>query len=220
MAIAVPPKPELTNMEDLIDFLGGIPPSRIRLWPAPGTAVEQDVVDIDAHEDRLCELIDGVLVEKTVGYYESVLGSVLGGIIRDFVRKHRLGAVAGEGGMMGILPGQVRIPDVSFVSKHRFPNGKRPIMPIPNISPDLAVEVLSESNTMREMDRKLKEYFEAGTSLVWYVDAEARTISVYTSPTAMLVLSEDNILDGGDVLSGFQVRVGDVFEEADESFSE
>src|SRR6266849_4542770 len=106
MAIASPPKPELTNMEDLIEYLGGIPPSRIRLWPAPGTAVEQDVVDIDSHEDRLCELIDGVLVEKTVGYYESVLGSVLGSLIRDFVKQHRLGAVAGEGGMMRILPGQ------------------------------------------------------------------------------------------------------------------
>ena len=87
-------------------------------------------------------------------------------------------------------------------------------------APDLAVEVLSDSNTKAEMDRKLREYFESGTRLVWYVDPETRTISVYTSPLTVSVLVADEILDGGVVLPGFMVRVGSVFEEADESFAE
>jgi hypothetical protein len=63
---------------DLLRRLGNIPPERIRMRPLPGTATEQDVIDIDAHEDRLCELIDGVLVEKAFGHFESRVALVLG----------------------------------------------------------------------------------------------------------------------------------------------
>ena len=61
---------------DLVERFGAIPLSRVVQNPAPGTATEQDVIDLDEHEDRLCELIDGTLVEKTVGAYESYLGSL------------------------------------------------------------------------------------------------------------------------------------------------
>lgn len=215
MAIAAPPK---RSIEELVDYLGGIPRERIRMTPEPGRATVEDVVYLDVHEDRLCELIDGILVEKTVGLYESALGYILGGLILNFVQKHKLGMVAGEAGMMRILPNQVRIPDISFISKERLANCNIRREPVPEISPDLAVEILSESNTKREMDRKLREYFEGGTRLVWYVDPESRTVSVYTSPETMSVLSENDLLTGGEVLVGFQVRVGDVFDEADESF--
>jgi Uma2 family endonuclease len=215
MAIAAPPK---RKIEELVEYLGGIPRERIRTSPEPGKATVEDVVYFDVHEDRLCELIDGILVEKTVGLYESALGYILGGMILNFVQKHKLGMVAGEAGMMRILPDQVRIPDISFISKERLANQKIRRDPVPEISPDLAVEILSEGNTKREMDRKLREYFEGGTRLVWYVDPVARTVSVYTSTERVSVLSENSLLTGGDVLVGFEVRVGDVFEEADESF--
>ena len=58
---------------DLLELFGPMPAGRIRTDPPPGTATEQDVIDIEARESRLCELVDGVLVEKTVGYYESYL---------------------------------------------------------------------------------------------------------------------------------------------------
>ena len=83
--------------------------------------------------------------------------------------------------MMRLAPGLVRIPDVSFVSWDRFPDRRVTREPVPAIAPDLAVEVLSESNTKAEMDRKLREYFAAGARLVWYLDPEDRTVRVYTA---------------------------------------
>ncbi len=68
------------------------------------------------HHDRICELIDGVLVEKTMGYIESILAVYIARKIGDFVDAHKLGIVLGEAGTLRILPRQVRIPDVSFIS--------------------------------------------------------------------------------------------------------
>lgn len=67
MATISPPFPADWTVADMLAQLGGVPPERIRLVPLPGTATEQDVIDVEARTDRLCELIDGVLVEKTMG---------------------------------------------------------------------------------------------------------------------------------------------------------
>jgi Uma2 family endonuclease len=85
--------------------------------------------------------------------------------------------VAGEAGMMQLAPGLVRIPDVSFISWDRFPDRKLPRDPVPHLAPDLAVEVLSQSNTPKEMDRKRRDYFNAGCKLVWITDPETRTVT-------------------------------------------
>ena len=177
MSTVVAPSPPMvwTTVADLFEQLGYVPPNRIRLVPTPGTATEQDVLDLIDHSNRICELVDGVLVEKTMGYTESVLAMAIGEFLRRFVREHKLGVVSGEGGTLKILPRQVRIPDVSFVNWDRFPGGKLPKTPIPAVAPDLAVEVLSESNTEGEMRRKLQDYFTAGVRLVWYVDPRTRT---------------------------------------------
>jgi Uma2 family endonuclease len=82
------------------------------------------------------------------------------------------------------------------------------------VAPDLAVEVLSESNTRREMARKLGEYFQGGTRLVWYIDPATRTADMFTSPTQVVKVTDAGFLDGGDVLPGFQVRLKDVFDDA------
>ena len=86
---------------------------------------------------------------------------------------------------------------------------------IPTVAPDLVVEVLSKGNTRREMVRKLDEYFRAGVRLVWYVDPKSRTVRVYTTPDDSVVLSEDQHLDGGDVLPGFTLSIRDWFAEAE-----
>ena len=199
---------------DLVERFGAIPLSRIRQNPAPGTATEQDVIEIDAHEDRLCELVDGTLVEKTVGAYESYLSIVLGGFLGSYIRGKRLGIVLGEAGMMRLAPGLVRIPDVSFISLARLPGGRVPREPIPDLVPDLAVEVISKSNTREEMQRKLHDYFGAGVRLVWYVyHSPRREVRVYLSPEKYSVVREDETLDGGDVLPGFQLPLCELFAE-------
>ena len=200
----------------MVERLGGIPLERIRFHPAPGTATEDDVITaLEAPRKRICELIDGVLVEKAMGYRESVLASWLIVLLDGFVRPRNLGLVSSPDGTLRLWAGRVRIPDVAFTSWDRMPGRKRPAKPIPELSPDLAVEVLSLSNTHREMKLKLADYFTANVRLVWIVDPELRTVEVHTSPAEMTLLREINTLDGGDVLPGFVVPLKDLFAELD-----
>ena len=90
-----------------------------------------------------------------------------------------------------------------------------PTDPIPTLSPDLAVEILSSSNTPREMQRKRGEYFDAGVRLVWIIDPEARTVVVHTSAAEPVILSAHDVLDGGEVLPGFTLPLGELFAELD-----
>jgi Uma2 family endonuclease len=153
-------------------------------------------------------------VEKTMGYDESRLALELAIFLGEYLRRNDLGALAGADGSLRLMPGLVRIPDVSFIVWQRMPAADAPSKPIPDLSPDLAVEVLSESNTPREMDRKLKEYFDAGARLVWYVDPRARTVTVYTSPDEFTVLDESATLDGADLLPGFTLPLVELFARA------
>lgn len=207
-------RPAFETVADLLEQLGNIPPKRIRFHPTPGTATEQDVLDIHDRENRLCELVDGVLVEKVMGHEESEFAAFLIYYLIDFLKRHDLGKVAGEAGATRLFPGLVRIPDVSFVSWDRYPQ-KRKRGTIPDLAPDLVVEVLSKGNTKKEMSRKLREYFRAGVRLVWYADPKTRTVRVYTAPDQSVLLGEDQALDGGDVLPGFTLAIRDWFAEAE-----
>jgi Uma2 family endonuclease len=209
--------PEDWTLADLHQQLGGIPLERIRLRPTPGMATEQDVIEAERRYDRLCELVDGVLVEKVMGYKESRLAFFLGHALQSFLDRHNLGAVAGADGTLKILPRQVRIPDVSFIRWERFPGGKVPDEPIPALAPDLAVEVLSPGNTEAEMQRKLRDYFTAGVRLVWYVDPPTRTARVYTAVDQCQVVAPDGVLSGGDVLPGFELSMAELFARAERS---
>jgi Uma2 family endonuclease len=200
---------------DLLDQLGGISPRRIRLFPPLGTATEKHVIEIEKRENRCCELIDGVLVEKAMGFRESILAIAICGFLRAFANPRNLGLVSGSDGMMRLFPGLVRIPDAAFASWRRFPDGRVPTAPIPDLVPDLAVEVLSEGNTEGEMIRKRREYFSAGVRLVWLVDPVARVVTVFIAPDQSTVLVEDQMLDGGDVLPGFTLPLRELFAELD-----
>jgi Uma2 family endonuclease len=156
----------MDTLADLLAQLGGIAPERVRFRPAPGTATEEDVLAIrHSPERRLCELVDGVLVEKAMGLRESYLAGILLTILWAFVRPRNLGIVTGADGMMRLFPGLVRIPDVALLSWSRLSNRRVPTEPISDITPDLGVEVLSAGNTARELVRKRQEYFAAGVHL-------------------------------------------------------
>ena len=221
MSTALHPKlppsrlPRDWSLADLRKRLWGIPLERIRLVPPPGYASEDDVLAAAAHEDRLCELEDGILVEKPMGWYESILAGIILTELRLYLRTHDLGQALGADGSLGILPEKVKIPDVSFISWERFPETKLPRRPIPKIVPDFVVEVLSETNTAEEMDEKLAKYLEAGVKLVWYVDPESRSAKMYTAPASVTAIYEQEFLDGGEVLPGFRLSLAALLEEAD-----
>lgn len=211
--VSTKPGAQELTVADLQRRFGPIPFGRIRPQPAPGTATEDDVRWLNDHEDRLYELVDGILVEKTVGYEESWIAVNLSELLLAFVNLRNLGLVTGEGGTIRLAKGLVRIPDVAFVSWDRIPGGRFPDAAIPDLVPDLAVEVISAGNTRKEMDEKLKEYFEKGVRLVWFVRPRSQTVDVYTAVDNFTRLTATGTLEGGNVLPGFAIPVADLFRK-------
>lgn len=203
------------TVAELLKKLGGIPAERVLLDPPPGKATEKDVLAVE-RQGRICELVDGVLVEKAMGFAESFVALRIAFFLQGFLQQHKLGILAGEDGTLRLWPGLVRIPDISFISWDQLPKGKIPKKPIPELYPDLAVEVLSRKNTKAEIDRKLHEYFRSGTRLAWVVDPRKRTVRVYTAPDQSSLLTEDQSLDGGDVLPGLSLPLREVFAQLEE----
>ena len=207
---------ETETLADFIERLGGISPSRVRIHPPLGTATEADLLKVIAKRNgRIYELVDGTLVEKAVGYRESLLAGTLFMLLRQHVDPKNLGLVSGPDGVIWLYSGLVRIPDVAFASWNRIPGRKVPIEPIPHIVPDLAIEVLSAGNTPAEMSRKCREYFGAGVRLVWLIDPATRTAVVHLSPEESSHYDAADSLDGGDVLPGLTVPLGPHFAELD-----
>ncbi|HYG73575.1 MAG TPA: Uma2 family endonuclease [Planctomycetota bacterium] len=205
----------IDTLKDLVKRLGGVPLSRILFDPPPGTATEEDVIRyVDGDDKRLVELVDGVLVEKTMGWFEGCVAAMIIHIVREYLDKHDLGMITGADGTLRLMPGLVRIPDVAFISWNRFPDQELPVEPLPDLAPDLAIEVLSKGNTKREMERKTREYFEAGAKLVWLVDIKKKVVDVYTSPKEFTRLSETEPLDGGKVLPGFKTTLREILQRA------
>jgi len=204
------------TLADLQRHLGGIPLERIRMYPPPGMATLEDAISVDRHEDLACELIDGILVEKTMGWYESLLAAYIVQKLGNFLDTHKLGKALTTDATLQILYNQMRMPDACFISWKRFPGGTLPREPMPRLVPDLAIEVLSPSNTPGEMQRKRRDYFAAGVELVWQIDPETQTAQVFTSETNVTDIAADGVLDGAHVLPGFQLSLGELFEKAEQ----
>lgn len=206
------PAPSTKTLADVVARLGGVPLERIITSPAMGTGTVADVIQERASpERRLCELIDGTLVEKPMGAKESILACYLIRLLGNHVHANRLGVVLGPDGMLQLFPGRVRIPDVSFIPWEQIPGRKWPDDPIPEIPPDLAVEVLSPSNTTGEIRLKLRDYFQSGTRLVWVIDPKKQNARSYTSSDTYQTVAKSGSLDGGDVLPGFRLWLPELF---------
>jgi len=198
------------NAAEWLHDLGEIPLTRIIFDPWPGTATEADLLLLVERDKRLCELIDGTLVEKPVGLFESLIAANLIIELGAYVKRLGLGAVFGPDGTFRLQSsGRIRLPDVAFVSKDRLPKAGKAV---PVLAPDLAIEVLSESNTRLEIDQKLKELFQSGTALAWVIDPSSRTVSVHAGASEQAgILTEADFLDGGAVVPGFKMPVADLF---------
>jgi Uma2 family endonuclease len=214
MTAVLTPRSSVRTMADLLHRLG-VGPERVRAAPPPGSATEDDLIAVTHTDGRRYELVGGVLVEKAMGYRESILAMFLGRVLLEFVQARNLGLVTGEQGMIRLQSGLVRGPDVAFTPWSKLPGGVVPAEAIPDIVPDLAVEVLSIGNTELEMARKRHEYFGAGVRVVWLIDPRGRTVRVYSAPEEFTTLTADATLEGGVVLPGFSLPLQDLFGQLD-----
>lgn len=196
------------NVAELVERLGGVPLERIRMTPAPGTATEADLA---VAPNPVCELIHGTLVEKAMGSEESLVGGNLFALVWHCVRAGNLGVTLPGDGHIRLKHGMVRAPDVTFIPWESFPDGEFPDEAFWTVAPGLVVEVLSPTNTAKEIDRKLAEFFTAGCRLAWVIDPPTKTAKVYTSAKRFKVLDETGTLDGGRVLPGFAVPLAELF---------
>ena len=161
-----------------------------------------------------CELVAGRIVRMTPppDFEHGEVELNVAVELRAFVRAHQLGRVAvGEVSIYtGRDPDHIRGADVAFISNERDARRKErgPL----EVGPDLVVEILSPSNSMSAMLRKLREYFAIGVRLVWLVDPENRSVLAYRSMTDVRQFGVEDHIPGDDVLPGFSVPVARFFE--------
>ena len=201
------------NAAEWLHELGDVPVERIIMDPWPGTATEADLLHYVEH-DTPCELIDGTLVEKPVGWWESLLAFRLAAALGAFVGPRGLGLITTGDGPLRMRSRRVRLPDVTYISATALPpGGLIPQESIGSLPPTIAVEVISKANTAAEMHQKLQEYFDSGAKLVWMVYPVPKTVAVYEGPTdaPSVVLSETDTLSGGQVLPGFGMKLSVLF---------
>jgi Uma2 family endonuclease len=168
----------------------------------------------DEHgNDCRLELIRGEL--KVMSPSKPLHGIVCARIaaeLHNFVRERDLGVVVGAetGFIVERDPDTVLGVDAAFISHERL-STIEDLDKFAPFAPDLAVEVMSPSNTAREMEKKMALYFGAGARAVWVFNPKKRTTAVYTSPTDVRILNEQDTLDGGEVLPGFKLELSKLF---------
>lgn len=162
----------------------------------------------------LYEVVNGQVVEpREMGALETWLSTALTGqIYYYFARRGEIGTLSGETlFLLDPEAGLQRRPDLAFISYDRWPRD-RPAPPRAawNVIPDLTIEIVSPNDLAVEVVAKVNEYFRAGVRQVWVIYPRQRTALVHVSPRLAHVLGEDDHIDGGDVLPGFRLRLGDL----------
>lgn len=161
------------------------------------------------------ELVNGELIRMSpTGQEHGALTVNLTVPLGAYVKSQRLGVVhaAETGFILAHDPDTVRAPDIAFISRERYEKvGKT--SKYWDGPPDLAVEVLSPSDTVRKVEDKVSDWLEAGTRMVWVISPTLRTVTVYQSLTEISVLTEKDTLGGGGVVPGFKIPVAEIFAE-------
>ena len=159
------------------------------------------------------ELVDGRLVERKMGNKSNWIATQLARLLSNHVDANNLGWVfAFEAGyrLDPARPNHVRKPDVSFVRLGRLPN-EEPAETCDRLAPDLAAEVISPSDTYRELEDKVKEYLGAGVGLAWVVSPVLQTVTAYHPNGSIQIFGRNDELTAAEVVSGFRCKVSDLF---------
>jgi Uma2 family endonuclease len=164
--------------------------------------------------DVLFEIINGEYREvPPMGRLASLIASVLNSMLWGFASQHKLGLPTVETLFRLSPTGPSRRPDVAFVAFDRMPASVATTEDPPQweVVPNLAVEIVSPTNSVDDIESKLDDYFHAGVQLVWVVHPLRRRIYVYESLTAVRILLEKDELTGEPALPGFRLPVAALF---------
>jgi Uma2 family endonuclease len=174
-----------------------------------GTATIDDLLNMP--EDGMKhELVDGeILVSPTGVRHSEIAGKILY-IIAGFLEESPIGKVLTPDVGIWLSDGNLRSPDVTFVRNEKLPDGKSPDT-FGEFVPDLAVEVLSPKDSMRQVASKIGEFLDCGIPMVWLVDPAGETVTVYRSLSDTQRLGRENTITGGQILPGFRCRVARFF---------
>ena len=162
--------------------------------------------------DHRYELVNGRLVEKSMAATSSLVAGQVYGVLWNHCQQTAAGEVfyADQGYQcFPDEPNKVRKPDISFIARDRI----TPALAEGHIriAPDLVVEVLSPTDLVREVSRRIRDYLRVGVRLLWVIDPEARLVQVYRPGRRGVILPETDELDGEEVLPGFRVPVHVLF---------
>ena len=170
----------------------------------------KDLAEI-GEDAEFCELVDGELVKMSPSRLpEARVVSRMHLLLGTFVSQHRLGEIFGPDLGYELTLYRVRAPDVSFVSAEKIAAYGNP-WEFAKLVPDLVVEVISPDVKHGYLQRKIRDYFEAGVRLLWIVDPELQTVTVSRSPVNLRILTTADTLTGEDVLPDFSCPVTELF---------
>lgn len=157
------------------------------------------------------ELDEGELIRMPpAGLDHGDLGAEITMLLRAYAKKHRLGRVVNADTGFRLAQDIVRAPDIAFIRADRWETVKS--RGFAKGAPDLAVEIFSPSDSVRQLMRKVKQYFAAGTHTVWIVYEERREIHVLDKNGTDKILTDGDTLDCAELLPGFSVAVADIFQ--------
>lgn len=168
--------------------------------------------DLDTHDSK-SELVHGEVVRMTpAGGEHGVVALRIGARLLTFVEERQLGVVcaAETGFLVSRDPDTVRAPDAAFISRERMGEGAPPKKFWP-FAPDLAVEVVSPSETAESIQERVGDWFAAGVRSVWLLYPSLAAVHMYRSATDVRILLKGEILSGEEVLPGFSCSVTDLF---------
>ena len=159
------------------------------------------------------ELVEGELrTMSPAGEEHGAVIMSLAAPLAQYVKAHDLGFVfaAETGYKLASNPDTVLAPDIAFLRRERVePTGL--LKGYRENAPDLAVEVMSPGDTVREVTEKAGKWLAAGALMVWVVNPKKRTVTVYRAPGEVTTLDEKDHLDGGEVVPGFRCKVSEIF---------
>lgn len=180
----------------------------VTLMPAAGRKMTEDEFMRLPKDGRKWELVGGEAREVPAGHEHDILVINIGAMLKPFARGR--GFVSGSSAGFRMASGNVRSPDVSYMSKERLPDGQ-PARSFEGAAPDLAIEIISPSEEPDEMAQKVAEYFGAGARQVWHLFPAVQQVTVYFSPLDSANYGPEDELDAGVLLPGFSCRVEDLF---------